>query len=40
MTCAVFARQLATVFVGTAGGNILAFWRPNPSTTSSVMENR
>ena len=43
MTCAVMARQLYTVFVGTAGGNILAFWRPIPCYQTDKMlemENR
>ena len=35
-------RHLSSVFLGTAGGNILAFWRPSPPSSSSnwQMENR
>ena len=45
MTCATAARQLYTVFVGTAGGNILAFCHPDPpvgdgGAQSREMENR
>ena len=30
LTCGAAARGLYSVFLGTAGGNILAFWRPDP----------
>ena len=45
MTCATAVRQLYTVFVGTAGGNILAFCHPDPPDVdaggqSREMENR
>ena len=34
----VLARHLYTVFVGTAGGNILSFWRPAPPDTDQDLE--
>ena len=44
LTCGVAARGLYTVFLGTAGGNILAFWRPDPpldkESGDTEMENR
>ena len=44
LTCGAAARGLYTVFLGTAGGNVLAFWRPAPprapDTGDSEMENR
>ena len=44
LTCGAAARGLYTVFLGTAGGNILAFWRPDPlrdqESGDTEMENR
>ena len=44
LTCGAAARGLYTVFLGSAGGNILAFWRPAPpldqGSTDTEMENR
>ena len=44
LTCGAAARGLYSVFLGTAGGNILAFWRPDPprdqESGDTEMENR
>ena len=44
LTCVAAARGLYSVFLGTAGGNILAFWRPDPpcdqESGDTEIENR
>ena len=42
LTCATMARQLATIFIGTASGNILAFsgWVEKVGTEGQDLQNK